>query len=586
MRNSFIVIVWLLIISLGVLGWLGQTKFGWWSGTQVAETPPATDGQAITTNRPANIQPSTTQPAETKTAETKATETKSAETANSSDTTAADTTKPAEAKDPATPAKTPTFDIVRVEPDGTAVIAGRAEPGSLVSVLVDGKTVVKEKANERGEWAAVVEKPIPPGNHNVTLSSDMAGKTVVSEQSVAIGLPDRKDEKPLIVLSKKGEPSKILQAPEKTPDAKPETQVAAQQPAPATSTPAEEPAEAAPAPAATTTTVAPAAAKPTGELALKTVDYDDQGNMIFTGTATPKESVRIYVNNRLIADAEADLSGVWTLRVVKEVEPGNHNLRVDQLTKDSKVASRIELPFTRVDPKRVIAALNQGKVPQVKQPSTTQDGVVEATESTAETASATSSAPSGAENSTANTTGSTTETAAESTSGENTSIVAQALSPSPASDGTAASEAAASPSAETSNNSVAVAPEQSDTQTQDTASATASVSTQTPAAGAETEKQIAAVIPPAGAGISSIESQTQTGSTTSGSNGEVVQRVGRVIIQPGNNLWNISRVIYGSGVSYTAIYQANKGQIRNPHLIYPGQIFTTPGVMPPEQIKP
>ena len=66
----------------------------------------------------------------------------------------------------------------------------------------------------------------------------------------------------------------------------------------------------------------------------------------------------------------------------------------------------------------------------------------------------------------------------------------------------------------------------------------------------------------------------------------MVQRVGRVIIQPGNNLWNISRVIYGKGVSYTTIYNANKTQIRDPNLIYPGQIFTTPGVTPPEAIQP
>jgi len=61
---------------------------------------------------------------------------------------------------------------------------------------------------------------------------------------------------------------------------------------------------------------------------------------------------------------------------------------------------------------------------------------------------------------------------------------------------------------------------------------------------------------------------------------------GRVVIQPGNNLWNISRVIYGRGVEYTTIYEANKDQIRNPHRIYPGQIFMTPGTVPPEEIDP
>jgi nucleoid-associated protein YgaU len=61
---------------------------------------------------------------------------------------------------------------------------------------------------------------------------------------------------------------------------------------------------------------------------------------------------------------------------------------------------------------------------------------------------------------------------------------------------------------------------------------------------------------------------------------------GRVVIQPGNNLWNISRVIYGRGIEYTTIYEANKDQISNPHRIYPGQIFMTPGTVPPEEIDP
>lgn len=49
-----------------------------------------------------------------------------------------------------------------------------------------------------------------------------------------------------------------------------------------------------------------------------------------------------------------------------------------------------------------------------------------------------------------------------------------------------------------------------------------------------------------------------------------------VIIRKGDNLWNISRRLYGKGVRYTTIYQANKSQIRNPDLIYPGQVFLTP----------
>jgi hypothetical protein len=49
-----------------------------------------------------------------------------------------------------------------------------------------------------------------------------------------------------------------------------------------------------------------------------------------------------------------------------------------------------------------------------------------------------------------------------------------------------------------------------------------------------------------------------------------------VVIQPGDHLWRIATQRYGSGLQYTLIYDANKDQIRNPDLIYPGQVFTLP----------
>lgn len=51
---------------------------------------------------------------------------------------------------------------------------------------------------------------------------------------------------------------------------------------------------------------------------------------------------------------------------------------------------------------------------------------------------------------------------------------------------------------------------------------------------------------------------------------------GAVVVQPGENLWRLARNVYGSGPRYTVIYQANRTEIRDPRLIYPGQIFTLP----------
>jgi nucleoid-associated protein YgaU len=51
---------------------------------------------------------------------------------------------------------------------------------------------------------------------------------------------------------------------------------------------------------------------------------------------------------------------------------------------------------------------------------------------------------------------------------------------------------------------------------------------------------------------------------------------GKAIIRRGDNLWTIARRVYGQGVKYTTIYEANTGQIRDPDQIYPGQVFALP----------
>ena len=47
-------------------------------------------------------------------------------------------------------------------------------------------------------------------------------------------------------------------------------------------------------------------------------------------------------------------------------------------------------------------------------------------------------------------------------------------------------------------------------------------------------------------------------------------------VQPGATLWAIAREQFGEGIMYVAVYEANKDQIRDPDLIYPGQVFRMP----------
>jgi len=62
------------------------------------------------------------------------------------------------------------------------------------------------------------------------------------------------------------------------------------------------------------------------------------------------------------------------------------------------------------------------------------------------------------------------------------------------------------------------------------------------------------------------QADTETGTT----------RVDVVTVQPGSTLWAISRERYGKGILYVRVFNANRDRIRDPDLIYPGQVFSLP----------
>ena len=51
---------------------------------------------------------------------------------------------------------------------------------------------------------------------------------------------------------------------------------------------------------------------------------------------------------------------------------------------------------------------------------------------------------------------------------------------------------------------------------------------------------------------------------------------GTYTVVSGDCLWKIAKKFYGNGAQYTKIYNANKDKIKNPNLIYPGQVLVIP----------
>jgi nucleoid-associated protein YgaU len=214
----------------------------------------------------------------------------------------------------------PSFDMVRVEKTGEAVIAGRAAPGAQVAVKYNGETVGTATANAEGDFAIVPEKPLARGSGMLTLEMTKDGKVTQSEASVMVAV---KEGTPALVAKVNPQvPTDVTQVP------------------------------------------APAEGPPPDVVQLNVVDYDAAGNIVFSGRARPGATIRFYVDNAIAGETRADEAGRWQFKGGMAVAPGEHVLRADELDAKGKVVSRIELPFVR-EREDVVAA---AQVPQAAAP--------------------------------------------------------------------------------------------------------------------------------------------------------------------------------------------------------------------------
>lgn len=69
------------------------------------------------------------------------------------------------------------FDVARIDPKGTSVFAGRAEPGSTVTIMGDGKAIGTAEADANGEWTFTTEQPFASADPKLALSVKSAAET-------------------------------------------------------------------------------------------------------------------------------------------------------------------------------------------------------------------------------------------------------------------------------------------------------------------------------------------------------------------------------------------------------------------------
>ncbi len=252
-----VLVIVLLLIVLGFLAWKGAERFG------LIETPPEEEVSAPP----------------------------------------ADDVDDAEEAEAA--AALPSFDIVRVDRTGYAVIAGRAAPGADVIVYANGEPLATTKAEADGSWVISTDTPLDAGPVELSLSmTTLDGLTVRSEQTVIILVPAQDGDAPRVLRTTPGGATEVLQEPDDVGEG-------------------------------------------LGPLALEVIDYDASGSVIFSGRASPGAVVQIFIDRQMIGQTQANEQGRWVFSPDVTINPGVYQLLIVQLDENGRPAYAIELPFER-----------------------------------------------------------------------------------------------------------------------------------------------------------------------------------------------------------------------------------------------
>ncbi|MCU0803065.1 MAG: LysM peptidoglycan-binding domain-containing protein [Rhodobacteraceae bacterium] len=348
---------------------------------------------------------------------------------------------------------------MRIEPDGAALIAGRAPPDAQISLLLDGVQETRVQTDSSGNFVAQFTVPPNPAPRLLGLVATLAdGTTLEGAETVAIA--------PIIAT-----------VPE------------------ATATPAPEAAPVAPAPLLLTDEGAEVLRAPEAVAAgdpvpvtLDAISYAPDGAVQLAGRGQGGATLRIYLDNAAVADAAVPADGAWAL-TLPETAPGIYTLRIDQLAADGAVTARTETPFKRETLEALALAITPAPAaPEPAAPAPT-----------------------------------TPEPAA----------------PEPAAPQPAAPEPAAP------------------------APVPAEPATSEPVAPAPAAPEPAAIAPTPAAPVAAAAPAAPVAPVT-------------ITVQPGFTLWGIATDMMGEGTMYVQVFEANKDKIRDPDLIYPGQVFTLP----------
>ena len=196
----------------------------------------------------------------------------------------------------------PAFDLVRVDEDGSAIIAGSAKPNSEVRLLVDGKELETAEADASGAFAILTT--IPSGEKPLELQLEDVNDSNIKSADTVLIIPNKEAEAsgPKIIIAESDGKIIVQEQNDIAPKIQP--------------------------------------------LSLDTINYAASGDVILAGRASSEQIVRVYVDNKPVVLGEVT-DGKWNFEI-PNIEEGIYTLRVDAINNEGKVVDRVESPFQRV----------------------------------------------------------------------------------------------------------------------------------------------------------------------------------------------------------------------------------------------
>lgn len=256
--------------------------------------------------------------------------------------TAPTTVKPVEPVN-ATSAETvtvPVFDVLRLESDGSLVIAGKAAPNAMVDVISKSRVLGSAKAGENGDFAIILDQALKAGDYQLVLRATGEDKSVATSQQTAIlSVPETPDGQVLALVEEPGQASRMITTPEA------ETAVTAQ---PAQTAPTGQASAIIGAVPAPDTGAAIGATKSDDKINIAVEAVEIEGQSVFiAGHARGGQSVNVSANEKLLGTAVVTPEGRYLVQTHQPLAVGDYIIRADLMNAAGKVLATARVPFRR-----------------------------------------------------------------------------------------------------------------------------------------------------------------------------------------------------------------------------------------------